>query len=304
MAMGKRVSVIIPTKGRADQLREALLSLSWQTNPVHELILVDDSSADDYSQNESIVHEFKAAHDESFAIHHLKGRGIGAADARNQGAGSADGEIFFFIDDDVVLERDYVKHMISSFSDEEVAGVTGVITNARIPGKRWLLFSQLFCLSTVSRFRGYMRRSGYPCYLLDGREPTPVDVMSGSNMSLRRDVFLKHLFDYRLSGYSYLEDADLSYRVSRKHRLLLNPSCCLVHNSIDKGVNENYYMIKTSYHRYIFKKNMATSWLNRSCYVLSLIADLILVTDRARKEGNKRLVAAALSGLSPKNGPK
>lgn len=301
--MGERVSVIIPTKGRADQLHEALLSLSWQAHPVHELILVDDSSDDDYSQNEGIVREFKAANNESFPIHHIKGRGIGAADARNQGAEVSSGDILSFIDDDVLLDKDYYLNLVQSFNEPSVAGVTGVVTNTRIPSRKWLFYSKLFFQSTVSRRKGIMRRSGYPCYLLNAEGPVPVGVMSGCNMSLRRDVFMRFLFDPALSGYSYLEDADLSYRVSKEHRLILNPTCRLVHNSADKAVSERYFTVKLSYHRYVFNKNFVRSPVNYIPYAISVMGDLMLIVLKAMEDGKRSYVSAALEGLSEANGP-
>lgn len=300
--MGEGVSVIIPTKGRSERLREALASLSAQTHPVHELILVDDSNEEEFALNERLLREF-ASQGCSFLMHHLRGRAKGAADARNQGAEASKGEIIAFFDDDVVLDRDYCLRMMESFSDPGVAGVTGVITNPHVPSIIWLLFSKVMFLSTVSRSHGRMRRSGYPCYLLDSDVPREVRVMSGCNMSLRREVFLDFLFDPRLSGYSYLEDADLSHRVSRKHRLILEPRCRLAHNTADRAVSERYFTIKMSYHRYIFEKNFGGNPLNYVPFALSVIADLVLVVQRAIRDGDRSYVAAALAGLADRNRP-
>jgi glycosyltransferase involved in cell wall biosynthesis len=300
--MGERVSVIVPTKGRSKHLREALASLNAQSFPVHELVLVDDSSEDEYRQNEAVVLEF-ASQGGKFPIRQVKGRGKGAADARNQGAELSEGEILSFIDDDVVLDKDYYLRMMESFSDPTVAGVTGVVTNPHVPSGIWLLFSKVFFLSTVSHSKGHMRRSGYPCYLLDSQASTEVGVMSGCNMSLRRAVFMEHLFDPRLSGYSYLEDADLTHRISKDHRLLLDPRCQLVHNTADRAVSERYFTIKLSYHRYIFQKNFGRNPLNYVPFALSIFADLVLVMQRAKKDGNRNYVSAALSGLSESSGP-
>lgn len=294
--------MIIPTKGRAERLCEVLDSLNAQTLTIAELILVDDSPLDGFQQNEEIVSEF-LQQSRSFPITHIKGRGKGAADARNQGAEMATGEILSFIDDDVYLEKDYYLNLVGSFGDPSVAGVTGVITNPYLPSRKWSLLSQLFFLSTVSRRHGNMRRSGYPRYLLDADGPVQVGVMSGCNMSLRRDVFLRFQFDPALSCYSYLEDADLSYRVSTKHRLLLNPGCRLTHNTLDKAVSARYFTIKLSYHRYVFKKNFGRNPVNYLPYALSVFADLLLIVLRARSDGEKEYVAAALAGLSDSHDP-
>jgi len=300
--MSERISVIIPTKGRAERLREALDSLNAQTFTISELILVDDSALEGFQQNEEIVSEF-LRQGRSFPVVHIKGRGKGAADARNQGAEQSTGEILSFIDDDVCLDKDYYRNLVQSFGDPAVAGVTGVITNLHVPSRKWLLFSQIFFLSTVSRRHGQMRRSGYPCYLLDAERPVQVAVMSGCNMSFRRDVFTQFLFDPALSNYSYLEDADLSHRVSRGHRLLLHPGCRLEHNTVDKAVSVRYFTIKLSYHRYVFRKNFGRNPVNYLPYALSVFADLLLIVLRERKDNQKGYVTAALAGLSRSNDP-
>ncbi len=300
--MGEGISVIIPTKGRAVSLRGVLDSLNAQTLAVSELILVDDSSPDEYQQNEEVIADF-LTQGLPFPVAHIRGRGKGAADARNQGAERSTGEILSFIDDDVLLDKDYYRNLMRAFGDSSVAGVTGVITNPHVPSRKWLLFSRLFFLSTVSRSRGHMRRSGYPCYLLDAEGPVQVGVMSGCNMSLRRDVFLRYLFDPALSGYSYLEDADLSHRVSREHRILLDPSCRLAHNTADKAVSASYFTVKLSYHRHVFGKNLGRNPLNYLPYASSVLADLLLIALRERADRKKGYVAAALAGLSDSSRP-
>ena len=194
--------MIIPTKGRAERLHDALDSLSAQTFTIGELILVDDSPPDGFQQNEEIVSKF-LKQCRSFPIRHLKGRGKGAADARNQGAEVSSGDILSFIDDDVYLDKAYYENLVRSFSDPAVAGVTGVITNPYIPSRKWLLLSKLFFLSTVSRHHGKMRRSGYPSYLLDADAPVQVRMIRMQHV-MRRDVFLWFLsvrpFRLLLSG--------------------------------------------------------------------------------------------------------
>lgn len=296
--MAQGISVVIPTKGRAEQMGEVMESLQWQSHPIRELVIVDDSGEDDRQNNLSTIQAFRERKKPSFAITHMPGRGIGAADARNQGAEACTGDVVSFIDDDVVLERDYYREVMKALSDPGVAGVTGVITNYHPVSFLWTIINKICFQSTVSSRRGYLRRSGLPCFLIRADAITDVEVMSGSNMSYRSEVFSEHLFDARLKGYSYLEDADLSYRVSRDHRLVMNPSCRLVHNSFEKGVDLNYHQVKLSYHRYIFSKHLSRNPLNLVPYGLSVIATLADAASRSLSSGDRRFMQAAFRGLS------
>lgn len=296
--MGKGISVVIPTKGRAEQIGEVMDSLKWQSHPIEELIFVDDSSESEFQANHDTIMTFIGRSKPSFSIIHIRGRSVGAADARNQGADLAKGEFVSFIDDDVVLERDYYLEVIRAFSDPEVSGVTGIITNYHPVSSLWTIINRVFFLSMVSTRKGCMRRSGFPCFLVRAEKTTDIGVMSGSNMSYRTDVFAHYHFDERLRGYSYLEDADLSYRISLDHRLVLNPRCRLVHNSTEKGVNESYHQVKLSYHRHVFKKHFSSNPLNYIPYCLAVMAILADAATRSLYSGNKSFIRAALRGLS------
>lgn len=296
--MGPGISVVIPTKGRAEQIGEVMESLVRQSHPIQELIFVDDSTKDEFDVNRAIISRFVEVHKPSFEIVHVRGRSIGAADARNQGVELAKYEIVSFIDDDVVLDDDYYLEMMKSFSDHRVSGVTGVISNYRPTPLLWTIIQKAFFLTTHSMKKGFMRRSGFPCFLIKADKVTEVEVMSGSNMNYRREVLLHHRFDDRLKGYSFLEDADLSYRISHEHSLVLNPRCILVHNTTVKGVDDRYYQIKLSYHRYIFQKHFSKNPINYIPYALAVIAILADTATTSLVSKDKRYIRAALRGLS------
>jgi len=294
--MGRKISIIIPTKNRSDHLPVLLASLRAQTRPVDELILVDDSDEEGFASNAILMASLTDELPE-LTVLHLAGRHLGSADARNQGVDSATGDIISFLDDDVVLDPNYYLHLERTMESDDVAGATGAITN--FPESMfWALFSRAFFLSNHSRKKGYMTRSGYPCFIFNSDVQTSVEVMSGCNMNFRREVLLAHRFDSLLLGYSYMEDSDLSYRVSREHRLVFEPECRLMHNNADRAVNGGFYRTKMAHHRYIFKKNMRQTPLNRIAYSISVLGDLALVTQRAMRRRDPGLITAALEGLS------
>lgn len=295
--MGKRISVIIPTKGRSIELRNVIASLRSQSHPIDELVIVDDSSATQFDLNEQTVHDSMAGDGSVFPVRHVKGHGIGMTEARNHGADISEGDIISFLDDDVVLDPDYYRYATESFEDPEIAGFTGMIMNPVVNSRIFHIFSLLTYNSITSSKRGYMRRSGYPCYLIRCSEPTLVGVMSGCNMSFVRNVFLMQRSDEKLIGYSYLEDADLTHRVSISHKLVMDPRSKLLHNTVQKTVGRDYYRVRMAYHRYLFKKNMGGRLINWIPFAVSAISDLFLVCITARKNNNYELITAALNGL-------
>jgi glycosyltransferase involved in cell wall biosynthesis len=85
------VSVIIPTRNRADLVRRAIESVlaSCNTTLQAEIIVVDDGSTD---QTASVV--------QSYPIKYIRGVGKGVSTARNTGLKEATGTFITFLDDD------------------------------------------------------------------------------------------------------------------------------------------------------------------------------------------------------------
>ncbi len=91
--MKSKVSVIIPTRNRAELLTRALKSALQQTYPYFEIIIIDDASEDNTG---AIVQSFK---DERLRYIFFK-KNMGAAAARNAGIKQAEGEYVAFLDSD------------------------------------------------------------------------------------------------------------------------------------------------------------------------------------------------------------
>lgn len=86
------VSVVIPTRNRADLLRRAIAGVLAQTYRNLELIVVNDGSTDHTTESLSAIRDVR--------LRVLEGGGRGAASARNLGIEAAKGEFVAFHDDD------------------------------------------------------------------------------------------------------------------------------------------------------------------------------------------------------------
>ncbi len=112
------VSIVIPVKDRADDLRHCLTSIQALNYPHDklEVIVVDDGSSDPTPQ---VAKEFDVLLIESGAV------GGGPALARNRGASFASGEILAFIDSDCTASEDWLADLLPIFTDVKVAAVGG-----------------------------------------------------------------------------------------------------------------------------------------------------------------------------------
>lgn len=113
------VSVIIPTYNRKDWILDTLDSLSYQTFPRdrYEVIVVDDGSTDGTAEIEGRRFPFD--------LHYVWQSNQGDAAARNLGVQHSQAEILVFLDDDILVEPEYLTYLIDEHephSDRIVVG--------------------------------------------------------------------------------------------------------------------------------------------------------------------------------------
>lgn len=121
-----QVTVVLPTRNRADCLMETLGSYLSQ-NGVGEIIVVDDGGRDHTRQclNEIRKHTSKPL----VYLQHVKRRG--AAEAKNTGVKNARFPLTLFGEDDVFLAPDYVQSLCRKLTELNAAIVAGQIVYMR-----------------------------------------------------------------------------------------------------------------------------------------------------------------------------
>lgn len=228
----EKVSVIIATMNREHELARCLKSVSEQTVPPMEIVIVDDGASDPESIRAMIPPEI------AFQYHRKAPPGLSAS--RNLGAKVAQGDLFLFLDDDVVLERDYIEAILKVFEDDighRIGGVSGVMTNRR-PRPRWFrAWAKLFFLERDKPgqlFRwGFFSELGVPDRVVD------VDWIPGGLSCFRKKVFEEFaLSNLNQEGRHGLSDIDFSWRIRAAYELKLTPFARLAHYPPSRGAKE------------------------------------------------------------------
>jgi len=105
------ISVIVCTYNRASYLQKTLTSFFEQTclgAVDHELLVIDNNSSDDTPQ---VVEEFKARPGARYIFE----RRQGLCCARNRGVAESRGEIVAFLDDDVIVDKNWLASLRKCF---------------------------------------------------------------------------------------------------------------------------------------------------------------------------------------------
>jgi GT2 family glycosyltransferase len=170
------VSIVVPTRNRADDLRGALgalLGIRAQTAEV-ELIVVDNGSTDGTWQ----ILQTTAAREPGVQV--LREPRTGVSYARNTGIARAHGSIIAFTDDDIRVTPNWIDAIVAAFDAYRDALVVGgrVLPAWPAPPPRWL-----------------RRESWGPLAIVDyGPDPIVVDnsrplCLIGANVAMRASAF-------------------------------------------------------------------------------------------------------------------
>ncbi len=196
----RKVSIIMLTLNALDYTRQCVDSIRRCTGYPHEIIFVDNGSADGtrkYLRN--LVKENSNYH----LISNKKNRGF--AGGNNQGAKKATGDYVLFLNNDVLVSDGWLESLVESLELEERIGVVGPITN-RINGRQRLAEVPY---SDVSQFPAFAQR----VRAVNKGKVTPRRRLGGFAMLMKKALFDAvggFDEDFGLGNY---EDDDLCLRI-------------------------------------------------------------------------------------------
>jgi len=227
------ISVILSTHDRPESLRAAVGAVLAGSLPPRELIVVNDGSAE---LDPAIAAAARAA---GVRFRGCRSGRASLPASRNRGLDLASGQVCLFLDDDVILEKDYLRRLAELYGADRrgaVAGIGGVPTKRlyRTPaGRIWAALAAAFA---VNRWGPRVCAARYVRLprSLRGRL-IPARRLSGGCISLRRAVARANRFEEAFDGYALGEDTELCFRVGRRHALFLAPELTARHDSAPGG---------------------------------------------------------------------
>jgi len=226
-----RISLIVATKDRPDDLRRLLASLRAQTVALDEIVIVDAS----IQSVEQVTIEFP-----DLLIRYLRHFPPSAAAQRNSGVLSCktSSTLIGFADDDTTFESSAFENMIAFWNTaaSDILGAAFNLQNYPERGSSLLKQSSLAQrLGLYSSKPGSVSLSGWQTMIGQTAETQFVDWLPSTAVIFRREVFAQNLFDDVFESYSYLEDLDLSYTISRIGRLAVVADANFRHFPSTKG---------------------------------------------------------------------
>ena len=257
-----KFSVIICTYMRPEPLLKLLQSVRLQDLYPDEILIIDGSTN---NKTEIALKENPFENLQYFLVDD-KDRGL--TKQRNFGINKINEtiEIVCFLDDDTVLEPNYFKNLLHTYTVfPDALGVGGYICNEikwekaadnyipkinefyfdgwkRKDGSRFILRKKLNldsnCPPGFSPAFSHGRSVGF---LPPSNKTYEVEQLMGGVSSFRKSVFENFSFSTYFEGYGLYEDADFTLRVAKTGKLYLNTSARLNHYHAASGRPNQYH---------------------------------------------------------------
>jgi glycosyltransferase involved in cell wall biosynthesis len=271
-----RIAVVLCTRNRPRELGGCLTSVLAQTFPCAELVVVDSSESDDTArliQAMGVAGQVETTYVKSSP---------GLPTQRNIGirAIRSSPDVVCFFDDDVELDREYLKAIATRLSLDVQHSIVGVCGSALNERKRSIvdrLVRRLFLITDNAT--GRLLRSGDAGHIFAPDSDTSVSVLSGCNMCFRKEILSDEglRFDELLNGYAFMEDQDFSIRASHFGLLYQIIDARLYHHVTPQSrptlrMMHKMYIVNSFY---LFRKNLAPKKVDYLWYGWRLVGKLI-----------------------------
>jgi GT2 family glycosyltransferase len=252
----EKVSVVIPTLNRKEELRKCLNSVFRQDYPHLEVVVVDNGSTD--GTQEMIGSEFPDVRSFRFE------RNLYACKARNFGVAKSSGAYVWFLDSDAVIQReDCLSTMLSLIRSDDTIGSIGGTAYCFEDGSTKIVLPQR---NRFDMFSDWDQES----FQLVG-----CDFLPSSNLLMKREVLLKIGGFVEIYGY-LLEDNDLGIRILKRGLKNITDRRTVAFHPYRPPLNtfkKAYRFYKNSF-LYIFLNYQWKNWAS-------------IIADQLRRNGNR-----------------
>jgi len=192
-----KFSIIIPTFNRKEHLKKTVETLLHQSYDKFELIIADDGSSDG---TELVVSDFKKR--AWFPVKYFWQKNSGRSAARNLGIKNSECDIVIFVDDHIILQKDFIYNHLKAYQKHCNKGpLVAVRGRSILVNKPEDAFS----------FKGKL-----PLFKIDKRRiQDPFYTFITNNLSVKKAA-LEEVggFDEDFKNYGF-QDSELGYRLKK-----------------------------------------------------------------------------------------
>ncbi len=283
ICMGKLIlTIVIPTKNRADLLTKALGSIEKQPTDqaIFEVIIIDNGSTD---ETRDAVKAYKG---KIKNLRYFYDARPGLHVGRNRGLLESRGELVGYLDDDVILFPNWINAVLTAFEDNELMYVGGSV----IPYDMSVLTPEFRVKYEMQKGR-YKYIPSLSCFWEPGLTENDIRVHEaenffGGNCVYRKSVLQacggfhpdgmpNHLLMYRGDGESYVRE----YILEHKMKAMYCAQASIYHLIDADRVTDSYikYMYFRSGISYMYT-NLRANGIKSG--IIKLILDMLLTLRR------------------------
>ena len=222
------LSIIIVSLNRKKDLLNCLKSIFSQIYKHYEILLIDNGSSD--GSAEAVEEKFPEVR--IFKTN----KNLGTSYTRNAGVNFSKGDLIWFLDSDVYLEDIYtLKNLIQLFiDDQEIDGIGG---EAKINNNGKIIGTKKLKLHANGLTKGYFYENGE-------NKKISVKVIPTCNLLIKKEA-IKEVGGFDHFYFFYLEDMDLTYRISQRgFKLIVYHKCPVVHHFSESLRFSNHFKSK------------------------------------------------------------
>ena len=290
-----KISAVIPTKNRAQDLLLAVKSIMSQIELPNQLIIIDQS---DSQESFNLINKLDIKKKLNLT-YILDPKITGLVHAKHVSLDYVKNELVSFLEDDIVLEQNYFKEVIKIFIKLPfMLGCSGTIINSVSDSFLYRFFYKLNHrgIFTDPRPDLFVKLKNSNLNYINS------NVINGGLSTWKHEVFSNFKFDYK-NKFHMLEDFEFSSRVSRVYpdSLFIISKAKLNHYYSPVNRAKRFKLVEMKIFEYIifYKKNshIRNSKLDLTILLVSIFFKEFLNSITAR---DSRLILSFFAGL--KNG--